>query len=334
MLLFYHMDFLSIGDTVVDTFIRLKDAEAHCDINNEHCTISMPFGDKIPFEFSKVVPAVGNSANAAVAAARLGLRAALISGVGKDRDGSDCLATFNREGVAVDLIAVKDGAQTSNNYVLWYGPERTILVKYVDFNYELPATMPMVHTVYLSSIGSANMAIHDPLADWLEKNPSVLFAFQPGTFQMQAGLTRLARIYARANVFIANKEEYQRILGTLEDNVKKLMELMRAKGPRICFLTDGPEGAYAQSDDGSWKIGLFPDGKNAYERTGAGDAFSATAVVALSLEKSVPEALRWGPINAAFVVQKIGAQEGLLTRADLDKYLESAPSNYLVTPLT
>lgn len=326
------MDFLAIGDTVVDTFIRLKEAEVHCDINNEHCTISMGFGTKIPFESATRVPAVGNSANAAVSAARLGLSSALVGGIGKDRDGEDCLAQLSREGVSTQYMAIREGEETCNNFVLWYGPERTILVKYVHFQYDLPPALPTPKAVYVSSVGEDNIGIHDELADWLEKDPGILLAFQPATFQMKAGLPRLARIYARTDIFIANKEEYQRILGSAEEDVKKLMEAMRTHGPKACFLTDGPEGAYALSNDGAWKIGLYPDGKNAYERTGAGDAFSSAAVSALVLGKSVPEALTWGPVNAAFVVQKIGAQEGLLTRAELEDKLKSAPADYQAVP--
>jgi sugar/nucleoside kinase (ribokinase family) len=161
------------------------------------------------------------------------------------------------------------------------------------------------------------MHLHAPIADWLEKNPSILLAFQPGTFQIRAGLETLARIYARADVFLANKEEYQKILNTPEEDEKNLMAMMRTHGPKICFLTDGV-----------WKIGVYQGGEDAYERTGAGDAFSATAVAALLLGKSVPEALTWGPINSAFVVQKIGAQEGLLTRTVLEECLAKAPADY------
>ena len=68
------IDFLAIGDIVVDAFIRLKDAKVHCKINSEECEICMRWGDKIPYESVEVVSGVGNSANAAVAAARLGLK--------------------------------------------------------------------------------------------------------------------------------------------------------------------------------------------------------------------------------------------------------------------
>jgi sugar/nucleoside kinase (ribokinase family) len=322
------MDFLSIGGTVVDTFIKLKDAKVNCDINEENCTISMRFADKIPFEFSKVVPAVGNSANAAVSAARLGLKTAYVTGLGDDRRGQDCLEVFKKEGISTDYISVVAGAETPDNYVLWYDRDRTILVKYADFGSELPNPLPKTRALYVSSISEKNIGIHDDIADWLEGAPDILLAFQPATFQMKAGVERLKRMYARTNVFICNKEEYQRILGTKEESEKKLMEMMRELGPKILFLTDGPNGAYAMSEEGAWKIPVHPDGEHAYERTGAGDAFSSTAVAALLLGKSVPEALTWGPVNSASVVQKVGAQEGLLTHEELLAKLASAPQSY------
>lgn len=318
-------DFLSIGGTVIDTFIRLKDAQVHCDINEEHCTISMKFADKIPFEFAKVVPAVGNSANAAVAAARLGVSSALITGLGKDRGGEDCLEVFKREKVASEYISVKEDQETMNNYVLWYGPDRTILVKYVDFGYDLPNPFPKIKMLYVSSIGEANLAIHDTLVDTLEAQPDAWLIFQPATFQMKAGMERLKRVYERSNIFVANKEEYGRILDTKEEDPKKLMEMMRSHGPKVVFLTDGQKGAYALSDEGAWKIGVYPDQLQPYDRTGAGDAFTSTAAVALSLGKPLSEALRWGCTNAAAVVQKIGAQEGLLTREQLEAKLAATP---------
>jgi len=71
-------DFLAIGDSTTDAFIKLKDASVHCNIDREKCEICLRFKDKIPYEEVYVVPAVGNSANASVAAARLGLQSALM----------------------------------------------------------------------------------------------------------------------------------------------------------------------------------------------------------------------------------------------------------------
>ena len=77
-------DFLAIGDTVTDAFIELKDATVNCDINREHCTLTMRFADKIPYKDVHVIPAVGNSANASVSASRLGLESVLVSNIGDD----------------------------------------------------------------------------------------------------------------------------------------------------------------------------------------------------------------------------------------------------------
>lgn len=93
-------DFLAIGDTVTDAFIRLKDAKVHCDVNGEHCTITMAFGDKIPYESVEVVRAVGNSANAAVSAARLGLSSALVTNIGEDEEGAKTLEHLKNDGVS------------------------------------------------------------------------------------------------------------------------------------------------------------------------------------------------------------------------------------------
>ena len=62
--------------------------------------------------------------------------------------------------------------------------------------------------------------------------------------------------------------------------------------------------------------------------TGAGDSFASTFTSALALGKSIPEALMWGPVNSMSVVQYIGAQEGLLSRSQLEKFLREAPDNY------
>ena len=106
------------------------------------------------------------------------------------------------------------------------------------------------------------------------------------------------------------------------------MRQMQGLGPKTAVLTDGREGAYAANGKNVWFMPIYPDPKPPYERTGAGDAFSSTFVAALALDMSVGDALRWAPVNAMSVVQKIGAREGLLTSAEIEDYLRKAPSDY------
>ena len=328
-------DFIAIGDLVIDAFIKLKDAHVNCKLNNEDCEICMKFGDKIPFEFDKVIAGVGNAANAAVAAARLGLSSALISNVGCDERGKECELALESNRVSTDYISEQKGKKTNYHYVLWYGAERTILVKHEDFAYSLPK-FAAPKWIYLSSMGASSVGFHDEIADYLEKNPDVKLAFQPGTFQMELGVDKLKRIYERTEVFAVNVEEAQRILVANESDrdIRSLSERLVALGPKTILLTDGPNGAYLYLKDSSkatfklYQMPLYPDPKPPYERTGAGDAFSSTFIAALALGKMPLEALAWAPINSMSVVQYIGAQEGLLSREKLEEWLKKAPADY------
>lgn len=326
------MDFIAIGDTTVDEFIRLKDARITCDINNQNCTISMRWGDKIPYDVSILVPGVGNAANAAVAAARLGLSSGFVSNVGKDRYGEDILATFAKEGVDTKYIAINDGIPTNHHYVLWYESERTILIRHEAFPYRIPEGFAPPKWLYLSSTGEGAEAFHLELAAWLTEHPETKLAFQPGTFQIQMGKEKLAALYAAAEVVAVNKEEAERILGTGETDMKELLEKMRALGPRIALITDGRNGAYVSDGAERLRVPMYPDPSPPVDRTGAGDATTSTFVAALALGKPLAEALLWGPVNSMSVVQDVGAQKGLLTRDAIEKQLAAAPSGYRVEP--
>jgi ribokinase len=326
------MDFIAIGDTTVDEFIKLQEAHISCDISHENCTISMKWGDKIPYASSILVPAVGNAANAAVAAARLGLTSAFISNVGKDRFGDEILATFAKEGVDTQYIRVNDDIPTNHHYVLQYGAERTILIRHEAYPYAVPEGLVPPKWLYLSSAGEQSVDFHIALATWLAAHPETKLAFQPGTFQMKMGKEKLAPLYAATAFFACNKDEAERIQNVGETDMKELLKKMHELGPKIVLITDGPSGAYAYDGTEMLKVPMYPDAQPPVDRTGAGDAMSSTVVAALALGKSLKEALAWGPINSMSVVQEIGAQKGLLSREKVEEYLASAPTEYRVEP--
>ncbi len=327
------MDFIAIGDTVVDEFIKLKEAHVSCDVNHENCTISMKWGDKIPYDSSVLVPAVGNAANAAVAAARLGLSAGFVSNVGRDSFGEQILDVFKKEGVDTKYIAVNDDIPTNHHYVLSYDAERTILIRHEAYPYLIPEGLTPPKWLYISSLGERSEGFHTELAKWLREHPETKLAFQPGTFQIKMGKDKLVELYAIAEVVSVNKDEAERILGLGETDIKELLEKMRALGPKIALITDGVAGAYVSDGTEVLKVPMYPDPSPPANRTGAGDAMTSAFVVALALGKPLAEALAWGPVNSMSVVQHVGAQKGLLTREALLKLLAEAPAEYRVAPL-
>jgi sugar/nucleoside kinase (ribokinase family) len=182
--------------------------------------------------------------------------------------------------------------------------------------------------VYFSSISEHALDYHDQVADWLDKNPSVHLAFQPGTFQMKVGAERLKRIYRRSAILILNREEAVLVGKGKRDDINDLFDHLHALGPQVVVITDGPAGAYASDGVQRLKMPPYPDPKPPFERTGAGDAFAATFVAAAAKGLSLEDALRWAPINSMSVVQKVGAQAGLLKEKELLQLLHDAPANY------
>lgn len=201
-------DFIAIGDTVTDAFITLKEARVDTDPDPEDHgleEICLRFGDKIPYEHLTVVPGVGNSANAAVAAARLGLKTALITNIGKDTFGKDIIQMFKKEKLDTTFVTAHKNTPTNYHFVLSYKAERTILVKHQPYSYEFPTRLVAPRMLYLSSLGGNTDAYHDALTDWLAAHPETALAFQPGTYQMKMGHERLARLYQRTTLFSQTK---------------------------------------------------------------------------------------------------------------------------------
>lgn len=308
----------------------------HCNINNEACEICMRWGDKIPFEFAEVVPAVGNSANAAVSAARLGVSSALRAYVGNDAYGVQCVETLGREGVDTEYVEKQQSKKTNYHYVLWYESQRTILVKHETFDYTVPTLASAPAWLYLSSLGENSLPYHRGWIELLKKYPETKLAFQPGTFQMKMGKEALAIVYARTDIVFCNKEEAEHILGLpVGTDMKDLLKGMRALGPKTVIITDDTRGAYSLDTTGAMMhCPRYPDPRVPYEITGAGDAFASTTVVALSLGKTLAEAMQWGAVNASAVLQEIGAQKGLLSREQLEKNLANPPAPWAMTTLT
>jgi ribokinase len=294
----------------------------------------MQFGTKLPFDHVEVVQGVGNASNAAVAFARLGLNTGFVTNVGGDQEGRDMIAALNKNGVDHRFVRVNPDKKSNYHYVLWYKDERTILIKHEEYDYQWPhlGSNDVPKWLYFSSISEHAIEYHDQVADWLDHNPDVKLAFQPGTFQMEAGTERLQRIYARSEVLILNREEAALVGGGNHADVHDLINKLHELGPRIVVVTDGPNGAYASEGHNRFQMPLYPDPAPPVDRTGAGDAFASTFVAALAAGYPLEGALQWAPINSMSVVQHTGAQAGLLDEKHLEEYLKNAPDWYKPTP--
>ena len=335
--------FVTIGDTVNDVFIKLKDAHIHQQTNESAPELALRYSEKVAFESATQVNGVGNSPNAAVCASRLNLNTYLISAIGNDEEGEKALAALGKEALNLDYIK-KSNTPTNFHYVLWFKSDRTILVKHENHEYHFPIEIPNIDWIYLSSLGEHLLYVHDEIISYLDAHPKTKLTFQPGTYQMKLGIEKLSALYKKTYLFVCNVEEAEQILnipnpnhvrGTNEFNahVVDMMKKLASYGPQTISISDGPNGAFAFDGEKSYFLPIYPDPKEPLERTGAGDSFASTFSSYLAKGFSFTDSLLRAPINSMNVVQYIGAQEGLLTEEKLEEYLKNAPDNYKVVTL-
>ena len=329
------LDMIAVGDIVTDAFIKLFDDQAHAYSNEHGKWLAMQYATKIPFDHAEVIEGVGNAANAAVAFARLGLKAGLAANVGEDKEGRDMIHALQKNKVDTRFVHINPDKKSNYHYVLWYKEERTILIKHESYDYDWPhlRKTEIPEWLYFSSVSEHADGYHDEIAEWLEDHPEVKLAWQPGTFQMKAGVERMHRLYARAEVTILNREEAVFVTGGDYHNLHDLLDRLHRLGTKIAVITDGPDGAYASDGHQRLKMPLYPDPDPPKERTGAGDAFASTFVAALAKGNTLEGALQWAPINSMSVVQKTGAQAGLLTERELEEFLRKSPDWYRPSPM-
>jgi ribokinase len=330
------LDVLSVGDVVTDAFIKLLDKEERVEHERDGSTwLAIPFGMKIPFDHAEVIPAVGNAANAAVAFAKLGFNSGLVANVGGDDWGREIINNLHTKHVDSRFVHINPGKKSNYHYVLWYKEERTILIKHEEYDYHWPRfrSVDVPKCIYFSSISEHAMGYHDQIANWLEKHPGVKLAFQPGTFQIDAGVERLKKIYQHTEILAVNREEAAEICKGDHENLHELFDRLHELGPKTVVISDGHNGAYASDGNNRYKMPIYPDPKPPFERTGAGDAFTSTFVAAMMHGADIPAALLWAPVNSMSVVQEVGAQAGLLTGREINTYLRNAPEWYHPTRL-
>lgn len=325
---------LAIGDIFTDAFIKLDEKYAFVEKDESGKEwLKLPFGSKPPYEQVDIVRSVGPSPNAAVSFARLGLNSSLMAWVGGDDVGREAIQHLESENISTSSMVVEQDKATSYWYVLRHGSDRTMLVKSEKYQYVWQDPERVPDWIYLAYIGADSWPLHEGLLAYLEAHPEVKFVFQPATYHFEWGPEKLAGFYKRAYMTVMNREEAEQVTGQSHDDLRGLANGLHELGSEVVVITDGAHGSYASHDGHLVTIPNYPDPAPPTDRTGAGDAFASTITAALALGKSMDEALTWAPINSASVVQKIGAQAGLLHRDELFDWLGKAPEEYKVTDL-
>jgi ribokinase len=313
-------DIISIGDATLDTFIELESAKVIKSMDHDGRYLCLNYARKTPI-YSLIKKVAGNAANNAVGSARLGLNAAFWTIIGEDETGKMISNKMKQEGVSTKFVQIEKGTESNFTVVLNYKGERTQLVYRQPRNYKLPK---LEHTrwIYLTAMGKEYHLMVNPLVKFIKEH-NVELAYNPGHEQITCNIKSCHQLIEISKILFVNKQEAQEILDKNHPGIKTLLRKLRKMGPEIVVITDGPKGSYVYDGNDFYYLNVWP--AKLVERTGAGDAYATAFVSALHYKRGIEEAMKWGTVNSASVIGKIGPQDGLLTIKEMRTQLKTKP---------
>ena len=317
-------DIICVGDTTYDIFIRPHEAQtiesakkANLHVLSEKM-LCFSYGDKIDVE--EVIYSLGGTAcNVAAGVKKLGLHAGLMSFCGDDDMGLKIKQLVEDQGIELVNFITDHKIHSTYSFILRYKGDRTILVYRDHFDYTKLKLNKIKNTkwLYLSSLGEG----YEKEAVSLASEKNIKIAMNPGKQQLEKKTKEFLLLLKLSEIVIINKEEAEILIDArFPMQIKEIFYKLAEFGAKNVIVTDGTNGAYAKIEREIIHIPAI--GAKTIEATGAGDAFGAGFMASYIIEGDIKKALIWGVINGGKVTEIVGAQNGILDKAMMEKEAE------------
>lgn len=269
----------------------------------------------------------GKGSNQAIGIALLGGEVHLISKIGQDPFGDMALKVWQEAGVIPSVERTADvptGAagifvdekSGDNAIIVCPGASGTLSVEDIDARADLIANSSHFITQLEQSAEVATYALR------IAKEARTATVLNPAPAADLA-----AEVYSLCDYVTPNEAEAEGLTGIevrdLETAEKAADELIR-KGVGTAIITLGENGAFWKSSSGGQgHCPAFTELGPVVETTGAGDAFNAGLVTALSEGQSIEDAVRFGCAVAGLSVTRAGAASSMPSGAEVEVVLAS-----------
>ena len=257
----------------------------------------------------------GKGANQAVAARRLGAQVAMIGCVGGDAFGRELLGLLEKEGIDTRFVRTADAISTGVAAITVSQAENSIVVV-PGANHALsPADIEAAESAFVEA-DLVLCQLEIPLdaveaAARLAENHGKPFILNPAPAMPLPETLR-----TRAALVTPNEHE----LAILSSAPGSQWQQQLALYPKRILMTRGSDGAWFAGSDG--ELHHQPAFKvTAVDTTGAGDTFNGA--LAAFWGKDLGELARLACAASALSVTRAGAQGGMPTREELEKFLGS-----------
>ncbi|WP_395120769.1 ribokinase [Rhodanobacter sp. FW102-FHT14D06] len=269
-------------------------------------------GETILGERFLTVPG-GKGANQAVAAARLGAEVALVGALGRDAFGDQLHAGLAAEHVDLTHVARLDDSASGTASITVAGGENQIIVVPAANTRVTPAHVEAARSL-LERADAVLVQMEIPL-ETVEATVRLGHRLGVPVILNPAPAQKLPIDWLKLARYVTpNQHELAILLGA--DPTEDFKALMQ-RAPCPVVLTRGGEGAwYREQGEPLHQPGFRVD---VVDSTGAGDTFNAT--LAVFLKEGLAAAVRKACAAAALSVTKLGAQGGMPTGRELDRFL-------------
>jgi sugar/nucleoside kinase (ribokinase family) len=310
------LDVITIGGATRDIFFETTELERLQDKKSKNSYFTIPYGHKI-ISKKTTYSYGGGAVNVAVSLSRLGLKVATNCNIGKEGSGSILVKYLKHEGVGTQYISRDEKNHTGMSFlVLGKDGEHTgFLERGANNNYKFKGfgTLKKARWFYLTSL-TGEAANYLPKIFKYAKKKGIKVAFNPGSVQLEKGLSHLSPFLADTEVLFLNMDEARELLKRKKVNLSKVENILRALaecGPTMVVVTAGADGSWVIFEDNIYFEPALP--QKVVDTTGAGDSFGSTFLFGVISGFALPHTLRVASINAASVIGQMGAGPGLLT---------------------
>lgn len=261
----------------------------------------------------------GKGANAAVAAARLGARVALVAAVGEDADGAAVRADLDAAGVDTGALVTVAGAVTGVAAVLVDTQGENAIAVASGANLALDGAA--VRAGLANAAGPETVVVAD-----LEVGDAAVAAAAEHCravgcrLVLDPGPARavLPEVLAATTVVTPNRGELAVLAGDGAGGAPALL----AAGVGAVAVTLGADGVELHvGDTANDPVCVPPFAVDVVDTTGAGDAFAAGLAVALHDGLPLADAVAFGAATGALATRAHGARAALPDRAAAERLL-------------
>ena len=318
------LDILCIGDAVLDIFLQIPKSNPHFGLDVQKNKLFIDYGYKINVE-NYVRDIGGNACNTAVGISRLHKSVGLCAEIGSDEFSDFIINKLTKENINTSLVAKDASRKTSFSVCISYLGERTLFVEHVERPHNFSFDNSSANFIYLTSLGNKWENAYQKTLDFVKKTKAKL-AFNPGTLQIENKNRLVMELIEITDYLFLNRDEAKLVLYgkdkelTDKNDIKKILFGLRSLGAKNIIVTDSYNGSYVcDNSQNSYHLDIVK--ADVVEKTGAGDAYTAGFLSAILTGLNIKDAMIWGSVDASSVVQKIGAQEGLLRTQQMEEKL-------------